>query len=190
MAVRRTRRARGQTAAVLIALVAMGLALAAYRYVLLSLYPVPYRDLIWRYATQNKLDPYLVAAVIKVESNFRPDAVSSKGAVGLMQLMPDTARWAAGRMGVPAPTAGELSDPETNIRIGTWYLAELQDEFGNWVLSLAAYNAGRGVVRGWVDDGVLAGQNPVAEQIPFSETKNFVRRVLQAQKRYRQLYGQ
>lgn len=190
MAARRNRRARGQAAAVLVALLAMGLALVAYRYVLLSLYPVPYRDLIWRYATENNLDPYLVAAVIKVESNFRPDAVSSKGAVGLMQVMPDTARWAAGRMGIPAPTTGELSDPETNIRIGTWYLAALQTEFGNWVLSLAAYNAGRGVVRDWVDNGVLAGHNPVADQIPFGETKSFVRRVLQAQQRYRQLYGQ
>jgi len=191
MAARRGKRARRAAGGVVVALLGIGLALVAYRYILLSLYPVPYRDLIWRYAAQNGLDPYLVTAVIKVESNFRPDAVSAKGAVGLMQVMPDTARWAASKMGVLAPTAGDLVDPETNVRIGTWYLAELGREFeGNMVLTLAAYNAGRGMVHEWVADGTLAESNTGVDSIPFAETRNFVRRVLQTEERYRQLYGQ
>ncbi|MDN5331375.1 MAG: soluble lytic murein transglycosylase [Tepidanaerobacteraceae bacterium] len=151
------------------------------------LYPLKYGEYILRYADEYGVDPYLVAAVIKVESNFSPEAVSPKGAMGLMQIMPDTARWAAEQMGIENLKAEEIFNPEVNIRIGTWYLAGLIEEFKDTDLALAAYNGGRGNVREWIKSGIFdKKKNP--NFIPFEETRRFVQKVKKAYFWYRKLY--
>ena len=119
------------------------------------LYPFPYRPTVEKYSARWQVDKFLSIAVMKVESNFSESANSQSGAVGLMQIMPETAAWIAYRLGeTPEEISADiknLREPETNIRYGTWYLAELEQEFkGNDVLALAAYNAGRGNVYDWM----------------------------------------
>lgn len=151
------------------------------------LYPLKYRECIIKYADEYGVDPYLVAAVIKVESNFSPEAVSPKGAMGLMQIMPDTARWAAEQMGIENLKEEKLFDPDINIRIGVWYLAGLIKEFEDIDLALAAYNGGRGNVREWIKSGIYdKDKNP--DCIPFGETKRFVQKVKKAYSWYKRLY--
>jgi len=171
------------------------------------LYPFRYRDEIVTYAKQNNLDPLYVAAIIKNESRFNPGAISNKGAIGLMQVMPDTGRWVAEKMGFAGFHPDMLHDPATNIMIGTWYLAELRREFaGKIVLVTAAYNAGRGQVKTWAENNkVNLTPNPAAElaiwpgpvvsedfpvtEIRIKETRGYVKGVLWTLQRYRELYG-
>lgn len=151
------------------------------------LYPLNYEGSIVKYAREYNVDPYLVASVIKVESNFSPEVVSSKGAVGLMQLMPTTAQWVAEKIAMEGVTPEHLKNPDLNIRIGTWYLSSLMKEFhGDLTLVLAAYNGGRGNVAQWLKSGELDGTRE--EQIPFPETRNFVTKVKKSYKWYRKLY--
>jgi len=152
-------------------------------------YPLPYREAVVQRSKQFQLDPFLVAAVMRVESKFNPYAESPRGARGLMQLMPDTARWAAGQMGLDFDEEN-LLEPDYNILLGCWYLANLESEFeSNTVLTLAAYNAGRGNVRQWIVNEGLEGEVERIEQIPFPETREFVRRVLADYERYKWIYG-
>lgn len=154
------------------------------------LYPLSYKSLIFAYAEANGVDPYLVAAIIRTESGFRPDATSSQGARGLMQIMPETGRWAAARLGIEF-TPDDLYDPEYNIRLGTWYLAELLREFaGDPVLALAAYNGGRANVWRWLEERQWTGEARTLDQIPFAETRRYVARVLRDHQRYLWLYGE
>lgn len=153
-------------------------------------YPYHYRELIVKYATEYRLDPLLVAAVIHTESSFRKDAVSSEGASGLMQIMPSTAKWAAEMIGLPEFKPEMLFEPRYNIAIGAWYLADLLKQFeGNQVVALAAYNGGRGEVSRWLEQEIWDGRAETLKQVPFSETRNFVRRVLEAYRRYAEIYG-
>lgn len=155
-----------------------------------AVYPFPYRRMVFEYAERAGLDPYLVAAVIRAESRFNPGAESDRGALGLMQVMPDTGTWAAGRMGIEGFRPDQLADPGTNLMIGTWYLAYLMAEFdGDAVAALAAYNGGLGRVRAWIEEGLLAGRDSNPVVIPYPETRRFVAGVLGDSRRYRGLYG-
>lgn len=152
-------------------------------------YPFPYRESILRHAGEYELDPNLVVAVIRVESKFRSNAESSRGAKGLMQLMPETAQWAAEQMGV-SYDVDKLFDPDYNIALGCWYLSNLLQEFDhNLPVALAAYNGGRGNVKQWLKDRIWDGEADSLEQIPFGETKQFVARVLHDYKIYAHLYA-
>ena len=154
------------------------------------IYPYDYRSYIETSAERQRIDPYLVAAVIKHESKFQPDAQSDGGALGLMQLMPATAAWIAGRLGEPF-TEDYLYDPALNIRYGVWYLAELEREFrGNDILALAAYNAGRGNVREWMERWQWTEAFDEIEAIPYPETRLYVRRVLDDREYYKRLYSE
>lgn len=153
-------------------------------------FPIPYRNLVLRYAAENSLDPRLVAAVIKVESDFRPRATSSKGALGLMQVMPETGRWAAGVLGLSGYTEKTLFDPSTNIMIGSWYLARLRTRFGGTALAVAAYNAGDHKAGEWFPgDTSRYSDLRVVIGIPYRETRLFVQKVLFTYAAYRQLYN-
>ncbi len=153
------------------------------------IYPFPHQNLIQLYADANGVDTALVASVIMNESKFREDVHSHRGAVGLMQIMPDTAEWIAGRMGDDDFTIEKLHDPETNIRYGVWYLAELEREFeGNEVLALAAYNAGRGTVWDWYDERGWTMSFHALSDIPYPETRNYVKNVLKCRDKYKKLY--
>ena len=154
------------------------------------IYPYDYRSYIETSAESRRTDPFLVAAVIKHESKFEPRARSDGGARGLMQLMPATAEWIARQLGVPF-TEEYLYDPALNIRYGVWYLAELEREFGgNDILALAAYNAGRGNVRDWMERFHWTQQFDEIEAIPYPETRFYVRRVLEDREQYKRLYDE
>lgn len=151
------------------------------------IYPLKYEQSIVNHAKEYDVDPYLVASVIKVESNFSPKVVSKQGAIGLMQIMPKTAIWAAQQMGIEDFQIEKLQNPDLNIKIGTWYLSSLLREFdNNTILALAAYNGGRGNVAKWLAQGRMQ-QNE--DDIPFPETRNFVMRVKRSYKWYRRLYN-
>jgi len=153
------------------------------------IYPYPYRETVERYARQYGVDSHLAAAVILSESNFRDDVHSHRGAVGLMQLMPDTAAWIAYQLDDENYSLKSLHEPERNIRYGVWYLASLEDEFkGNDVLALAAYNAGRGNVQAWIREEGWPQDFADISKIPYIETRAYVARVLAARHRYRELY--
>ncbi len=142
-----------------------------------------YERLITWHAEKNHLEPSLVAAVIYTESRFETKAVSGRGAVGLMQLMPDTAQWVAEQQHA---AVGNLHDPGDNIRLGAWYLRYLLDEFHSPVLALAAYNAGRGHVEEWIRQYGWQKREPAIDEIPFGETREFVRSVLHHEALYRE----
>ncbi|SHK01908.1 soluble lytic murein transglycosylase [Desulforamulus aeronauticus DSM 10349] len=154
-------------------------------------YPLHHQEVIYHYSEVKNLDPLLVAAIIKTESNFQANATSPKGARGLMQLMPETASWVAEQTGNGPLNTEALYNPETNIQLGTWYLADLLELFeGDVVLATAAYNAGRGNVKKWLDQQHWTGQRKTIDQIPFVETRQYIRRVLWNYKVYYYLYGE
>lgn len=152
-------------------------------------YPMPHQDLVSSYAENYDIDPLLVFSLIKVESRFSPAATSRRGAQGLMQLMPDTARWAAHQLNMKGFDDSKLVDPETNIRLGCWYVSDLSQEFnGRLPLVIAAYNAGRGNVREWLIVGIWDGSLENIQKVPFPETRNHVRKVLNEYEIYRMIY--
>ena len=154
------------------------------------IYPFPYQEIIYRYAVEEELDPLLIASVMRVESKFNTQARSPKGALGLMQMMPETATWVAQQMEDDEFTLNQLENPEVSIRMGTWYLSSLKKEFkGNQVLMLAAYNGGRGNVKQWMGRYDWDMSFNEVDQIPFLETKEYVDKVLYSKKRYQELYG-
>lgn len=146
-------------------------------------YPYPYRAVIEREAHRRGLDPLLVAAIIRQESGFDPHARSAVGAMGLMQLMPNTARWAAAQLALPGFKVEALYQPETNIVLGTWYLAHLLRQFKDMDKVLAAYNGGEGNVSYW---GTLRG-----EQLAYAhpETQSYVASCRRTYRRYQSLYA-
>ncbi|MDA8097325.1 MAG: lytic transglycosylase domain-containing protein [Clostridia bacterium] len=152
-------------------------------------YPLPYRDSVFHYSQVYRLDPYLLAAIIRTESNFKATARSPKGAMGLMQIMPNTGRWIAEQLGEDDFEPDYLFDPEMNIEMGSWYLASLYDQFdGDPILVLAAYNGGRGNVTEWLDNSQWSGEARTLDQIPFPETRRYVRKVLATYRIYHLLY--
>lgn len=154
------------------------------------IYPFPYQEVVMREARNCGVDPYLVAALIHTESKFLANAESGQGARGVMQIMPDTGKWAAAQMGLRKFNPDMLFEPETNIKIGCWYLAGLLREFdGNRNIALAAYNAGRGNVKTWLIQGKWDGKLESADRIPFPETRNYVVMVTDSYRKYFYLYG-
>lgn len=150
-------------------------------------YPLLYPDLIEKYAGEYQLDPYLVAAVIHVESRNRSDAVSSKGAVGLMQVKPDTGEWIAEKLKKEF-SPDNLTDPETNIEMGCWFLRFLFDRFEVADTAIAAYNAGHGRVNEWLGDEKYSQDGEVLTAIPFKETREYVEKIQRAYEKYREIY--
>ncbi len=141
------------------------------------------------YARANGVDSALVASVIMTESKFRKDARSHRGAVGLMQIMPETGAWIAQQLDDQDFTTEKLWEPETNIRYGVWYLAELQREFaGNDFLALAAYNAGRGQVREWMEEGQWLVRSRGLGDVYKRQTRDYVKNVLRDRSKYETLY--
>jgi soluble lytic murein transglycosylase len=143
-------------------------------------YPLRYEQIVRGHARNYRLDPALLAAVIYQESKFRADAKSSSGAIGLMQLRPDTAKGIAIRTGGSRFQTSDLYNPEINVRYGSWYLRHLLNKYGEEKTALAAYNAGQRNVDRWR----AAGQG-----IQFSETRAYVDRVEDLKHVYRRAYG-
>lgn len=158
-------------------------------YVLKLRYKLPYEEYILQYSEEYGLDPSLAAAVIFSESGYDPKAKSRVGALGLMQLMPATAAEVAEKLGMEGYSEEMLTDPETNIRLGCYYLSEMISDFSTVKNTLSAYNAGPGRTRNWIKTyGV--NENGELLYIPYPETEKYVNRVSSAQKIYRTLYPQ
>lgn len=152
-------------------------------------YPLGYREAVEREAAQNGLDPALVYAVIRSESGFSSTARSSVDARGLMQLTPDTFQWVRYRLGEEGAAGSELLyDPYENIRYGCANLGFLVGEFGREDTALAAYHAGRGSVSRWLGDESCSQDGATLDCIPYRDTDQYVKKVLETRDLYSRLY--
>jgi soluble lytic murein transglycosylase len=135
----------------------------------------PYDCYIYEYSDSFNVDPILIKAIMKKESNLNVNAISSKGAVGLMQLMPKTAREVSEQLKVPNLSIGSLKKPKTNIMFGVYYVSKLLNHYNNsLILALSAYNAGIGNVDKWYKQKT----DLKIKDIPFEETKNYVKSII------------
>jgi len=167
--------------AAIFVLVVVGI-IKAIPYVTDYLFPSTYERQIEKCAEEFGVDKNLIMAIIKAESNFRKDAVSAKGAKGLMQIMDETGKWCADKIGISDP---DLGDVETNIRIGTFYVSHLIKMYdGNTETAIAAYNAGFGNVDKWLKDETLSSDGKNLSQIPFEETNKYIKKVMLYKKVY------
>lgn len=161
---------------------------ALYMYFMVN-YPLSYQILIKKYSDEFNVDPYLIAAIINVESKYDKNAISKKDARGLMQISPITGKWASEELNIDDFDVEDLFDPELNIMIGCWYLSILSQEFDNNLpLMLAAYNAGSGNVVKWLQDEKYSDDGESLKDIPFAETKDYVKKVQRNISIYRVLY--
>ena len=142
----------------------------------LYLYPLKYKKQINLYANESGLDSYLIASVINAESSFNRKAISNKGAVGLMQIMPTTAMWVCDKIGEQYEY-DRLFEPEYNIKIGTYYLSYLAHKFNNVDTAIVAYNAGEGTVSKWLKINTYSDDGVSLEVIPYSESKNYLNKI-------------
>ncbi len=179
----------GRALFLLIFILLLYLIISQASFFLKYVYPFHYREAITAAAENNKLDPLLIAAMIWVESGFDEKAESDKGAIGLMQIMPETGLWAAEQMGFSDFTAEKLFDPYISITIGSWYLGQLLDQFNrNTYAALAAYNGGRGHVSSWLENGTWDGSRENLADIPFPETFHYIKRIERVYQRYSNIY--
>jgi soluble lytic murein transglycosylase len=155
------------------------------------LFPVAYWETLKKHATAHGLDPYMVAALTAQESTFDPQIRSHANAIGLMQVLPSTGRRYARRLGIRKFSAGSLTNPEINVRIGTAIFSDLVDRFGGGAhLALASYNAGEGAVSRWVSERPGIDRDEFIDDIPYPETQNYVKRIVGTAEDYRRLYGE
>jgi soluble lytic murein transglycosylase len=157
--------------------------------VLRIIFPIDYWPLITKYSKLHDLDPFLVAALMAQESTFTAEIKSSANAHGLMQLIPATGRRYATKLGIRNFSTRMLSDPETNIRLGTEYFKDLLREFGGVHYALAGYNAGEARVRRWLKERPPLPADEFTDDIPFAETQTYVKRIVGTAEDYRRLYG-
>lgn len=150
-------------------------------------YPQKYTEFVEKYSYEYGIPEYVVYSVMKVESGFDSGAVSNAGAVGLMQIMPETFNWLTSMRKENLDSA-MLYDPETNIKYGTYYLSYLYVRYGSWTEVYAAYNAGQGEIDKWLSDESLVDQNGKLKKIPFKETANYVKKLDKANEIYKRLY--
>lgn len=154
-----------------------------------QLYPMEYTELIRANAQEFNLEPAYVAAVVLAESSYNPNAVSSVNAQGLMQIMPKTAEWIAGKFD-ETYVEGCLFDPATNLRYGCWYLGFLMDRYdGDKKCSSSAYHSGQGTVDGWLKDPAYSADGKTLDVIPGSNADTYVNRVLEYYEKYDELYA-
>lgn len=157
--------------------------------ILQNIYPKKYEEYVEKYAEKNNIDPLLIFSIIKAESNFKENAESSSGAVGLMQLMEETAKEIAESMDEPILEKEDLKEAETNIKIGIKYYSILQKNYdGNMLLALTAYNAGIGNVNTWIKNGIIKSDGSDIENIPYKETNMYVRKIIRNYKMYNKIY--
>ena len=156
------------------------------------MYPKTYSEIISVYAEKYNVEENLIYAVIKAESNFDSNAVSNREAIGLMQIVEETAIDVANQNQIDVDTENiteELLDIDNNINIGTKYLSTLLAQYGNMEIALAAYNAGIGTVNNWIEKQIIQADGSDIENIPYKETNNYVRKILRDYRVYNELYG-
>lgn len=154
-----------------------------------SAYPLKYKEAVEAESRANSLPPSLVYAVIRTESGFNPDALSSVGAAGLMQITKDTLDWTLYRLGEEEKAFDILFDGEENIKYGAALLKLLINEFGSVENALCAYHAGWGNAKNWLSRTEYSPDGVTIENIPFGDTKKYVKKVLETQRMYESLYN-
>jgi len=155
-----------------------------------ALFPRPYWDDLKKFASANNLNPYLVASLIRQESEFNPAAVSRANAVGLMQLLPKTGKLVSHQVQLRRYNPSQLYTPAVNLQLGTRYFRGMVDHFGGSLeYALAAYNAGSDRVEEWLGEGKYRDPQEFVESIPFTETREYVQAILRNASVYQQLYG-
>ena len=156
--------------------------------ILKGIYKIKYNEYVEAYSKEYGVDKLMIYSIIKAESNFKENAISNKGACGLMQLMDNTAQEVAKNELMDYKTETTLYDPEDNIRIGTKFFADLKELYSNDEVALAAYNAGIGNVDKWINSGIIKADGSDIENIPFKETNTYVRKILKNYSMYKELY--
>lgn len=150
------------------------------------LYPLKFKDIIFEYADYYGLERALIFSVVKVESNFNEKAVSAAGAVGLMQITPDTGKYIAEKSGVEK---FDLTDAKTNVNFGCYYLKYLFLRFDDMDTAIVAYNAGEGNVSLWLNDADCSLDKKTLFHIPFSESREYIKKIKETFSKYEKLYG-
>ncbi len=148
------------------------------------IYQTGYEELVEKYSEKFNVDPALVYAVIKTESNFDPNARSDIGAIGLMQMIEDSFDWIAWKLDLKDIKYNDLYEPENAIMFGCYMLGYLYDKYGCIELTAAAYHAGMGTVDGWISSGEIDPENVTADDIKGSNTAHYVEKILRAYKNY------
>ena len=157
--------------------------------ILKTIYPTKYEEYVEKYAGEYGVDKYMIYAIIKAESNFNPEVTSQSDAIGLMQLLEETAIERSSAINELEVTKQDLYNPEINIQLGTSYYSYLLSYYkGNTVLALTAYNAGIGNVDTWIREGIIKQDGSDIENIPYKETNNYVRKILRDYQIYLKLY--
>ena len=153
-----------------------------------NIYPKEYTEYVYKYSEENQIDPLLIFAIIKAESNFDYDVVSNRNAIGLMQLVDSTAKDVALRLKIDYDE-NTLYNPDENIMLGVKYFSLLYEKYGNIPIALTAYNAGMGTVDKWIENGTISKDGSDIENIPYKQTNNYVRKILRDYDIYKKLYN-
>lgn len=159
--------------------------------ILKIIYPKTYKEIVSVYSEKYNVEENLVFALIKAESNFNSEAVSHREAIGVMQIMEETAKDVANKNSIKIENENikqELLKIDNNINIGTKYLSTLLEKYKNKEIAVAAYNAGIGTVDGWIQKEIIKSDGSDIENIPYKETNNYVRKILRNYKLYEELY--
>ena len=159
--------------------------------ILKIIYPKTYKEIVSVYSEKYNVEENLVFALIKAESNFNSEAVSHRDAIGVMQIMEETAKDVVNKNSIKIENENikqELLKIDNNINIGTKYLSTLLEKYKNKEIAVAAYNAGIGTVDGWIQKGIIKSDGSDIENIPYKETNNYVRKILRNYKLYEELY--
>ena len=158
--------------------------------ILKQIYPIKYQEYVEKYSEEYEVDKYIIYAIIKAESNFDTNVQSQKGAKGLMQLMEDTAEEMANTVQVEILSEEDLFDAEKNVNLGIAYYAYLLEYYNrSTTLALTAYNAGMGNTDSWISEGIIKEDGENIENIPYTETNNYVRKILNNYQMYLKLYS-
>ena len=162
--------------------------IAREKYLLMS-YPIKYEELVEKYAYENEVDKFLIYAIIKTESDFKPDAESNLGARGLMQIMEPTFEWIRYRFGDSEELVYDIMyEPDQNIRYGSYLISYLMDHFGTIELAVCAYHAGIGNVDSWLQNPEYSKDGEKLDVIPISDTEYYLKKVTDALNIYHNLY--
>lgn len=159
--------------------------------ILKIIYPKTYKEIVSVYAEKYSVEENLIFALIKAESNFNSNAVSHRNAIGVMQIMEETAKDVANKSSIKIDNDNikeELLKIDNNINLGTKYLSILLERYKSKEIAVAAYNAGIGTVDGWIEKGIIKADGTDIENIPYKETNNYVRKILRNYKLYEELY--
>lgn len=175
-------------AGVIIALSVFTFCLAGYKMYISLSHPIKYSTEIITISNECNISPTLIASMINVESSYRVDARSNKGACGLMQIKVNTANYVAELYSLNEVREEDLFNAETNIKYGTLYLKYLINKFDDIYTALASYNAGETIVRNWLNDGIHSIDGKMLSYIPYGETRNYVEKIKNNIKFYEKIY--